>query len=266
MSADGQRTCAGKNASARLGRGGARPAAPGKRCVPVSSLPQAPHIKSASVCSLPEQLTRHRPGLLAACPAGSRAMFLLLISVFMPLPPTAAVVVHAASTLLTCNTSGYCRTVLLSHPLSHARQVSVFAALDVAALPLAAVQPIAGPLLAATSAPAPAGEAKLEHLHWRSAPMLLLRVAVCVCPGTPCMLSRYLLLAPARRSRCTRASLPCGREHVSPCSGFSPAHLAAGLVLAASSRCCRQKECRTWQRQQCVAAGGQAVAAGSGGI
>ncbi|EFN53969.1 hypothetical protein CHLNCDRAFT_135910 [Chlorella variabilis] len=56
---------------------------------------------------------------------GSRAMFLLLISVFMPLPPTAAVVVHAASTLLTCNTSGYCRTVLLSHPLSHARQVTL---------------------------------------------------------------------------------------------------------------------------------------------
>jgi hypothetical protein len=74
--------------------------------------------------------------------------------------PLAAVAMHIAITALTW-TPAYCDTPLIRHPLTRARVLQAAAALQAASLPLAAVQPVAAPLLADS---APGGSASL-HLN-----------------------------------------------------------------------------------------------------
>lgn len=74
-----------------------------------------------------------------------RALGLALMTcchMFSPLP---ALLLHACYTLLTWN-PGYCSTALLAAPLAQLRQAELARALELASLPLAAVQPIAGQL------------------------------------------------------------------------------------------------------------------------
>jgi hypothetical protein len=67
---------------------------------------------------------------------------------FMPLSPGSTLLTSALWGLLTTNAPGYCSTSLLAHPLSLERQHSAAQLLESAALPLAAVQPVAGHMLA----------------------------------------------------------------------------------------------------------------------
>lgn len=64
------------------------------------------------------------------------------MSVFMPQPPLPALVSHVGTLLLTCNSQAYCRAPLLADPLSRVRLGGLARLLELAALPLAAVQPV----------------------------------------------------------------------------------------------------------------------------
>lgn len=78
---------------------------------------------------------------------GIRLLPVLCLGIFTPQMPASALATHAAITLLTWNSTGYCSTPLLSDPLSQHRQAQVAAMLQHASLPLAALQPLAAPLL-----------------------------------------------------------------------------------------------------------------------
>lgn len=72
---------------------------------------------------------------------------MLILSLYCTLPPVATLATTAAITLLAGNAAGYCTTPLLRDPLSRRRQAALAAAMEHAALPLAAAQPMAGRLV-----------------------------------------------------------------------------------------------------------------------
>jgi len=89
----------------------------------------------------------HQPPACVPCgvvvhpPAGTRCLAWTVWSVFMPLPPTATLAARAAVVYFTGNAPAYCSTPLLSGPLAQGRQVVTAQVLELAYLPLVAVQP-----------------------------------------------------------------------------------------------------------------------------
>lgn len=90
--------------------------------------------------------TQAHPPLLP-CTAGTRALGVALLTSCHMFPPLPSLLLHAVHSRLTF-TPYYCSTPLLSAPLARQRQAGLARALELASLPLAAYQPIAGHLAA----------------------------------------------------------------------------------------------------------------------
>lgn len=74
--------------------------------------------------------------------AGTRALPYCILTIFAPLPPAATLVGQLLMTAVNHAPLAYCKTPLLSDPLSLQRQAAAAAALDAVCLPLACLTPV----------------------------------------------------------------------------------------------------------------------------
>ena len=169
-------------------------------------------------------------GALVCCSAGTRTLQFLYLSVFMPLPPAATLALHLWTTALTWNPAGYCATPLLRHPLAHLRQATAAAILDALTLPVAAVQPIAGPLLALNSS---TGALPVTG----AAPSAAVGAAACLAACWQLVRTLHLSLpGGASNFCCVQIMWWWAKPDSKQCMLFPPTHLQALLLRSPPAR------------------------------
>lgn len=93
--------------------------------------------------SCPHAASQALPRLPAPAPllTGVRLLPVFFHGFFMLTCPSSCLLTGAVATLLTANSSSYCSTRLLSHPLGRSRLAALATSLEFGSLPLLALQP-----------------------------------------------------------------------------------------------------------------------------